>query len=265
MTVYLDVLFLTNFCMDYILLTVCTVLCHTPSKKRRRLLASLLGAIYGVCVFIPDLTLLYSALSVFLFSALIVFTAVYPSSKKGFLRCFAAFYISSFILSGAEYMLLPTFGGGIVHNGIIYANTYQIIAIAFFAGFFAVKTIRRIHTKPGTYNVTVKYKDNTAALSGILDTGNCLSEPISGRPVIVADETLLHKLFSPGCSVCNLNEWVDVTDMRIIPYKTLDSQSVMTGFLAERVNIGKKSVDGVIIAINKNRLDCGILISSGIL
>lgn len=265
MTVYLDVLFSINFFMNYILLTVCTALCHMPSKKRKRLLASLLGAIYGVCVFIPDLTLLYSALFVFLFSALMVFTSVCPCSKKDFLRCFSAFYISSFILSGAEYMLLPIFGGGIVRNGIIYANTYLIIAIALFVGFFAVKTIRRIRTNSGKYNIKVKYKDNTAVLPGILDTGNHLSDPISGRPVIVADETLLHKLFSPGCGICNLNEWIDVTDIRIIPYKTLDSKSVMTGFLAEYVEIGEKKIDGVIIAINKNRLDCGILISNGIL
>lgn len=265
MTVYLDVLFIINFFMNYILLSLCTAICNTASKKRRRLLASLVGAIYGVCVFIPDLTLLYSALSVFLFSALMVASVVYPCPGKDFLRCFCAFYISSFIVSGAQYMLLPLFGGGIVHNGIIYANAYQIVLIAVFSGIVAVKTIRRIHAKSGTYNIKVKYKDNAASFSGILDTGNHLSDPISAKPVIVADESLLHKLFSPYCGICNLNEWIDATDIRIIPYKTLDSQSVMTGFLAESVEIGGKVTNGVIIAINKNKLDCGILISNGIL
>lgn len=264
MIVYTDVLFFINFFMNYLIISVCSAIAPGPSKNRRKMLASTLGGIYGVCVFIPDLTFMYSVLSVFLFSACIVAVVFCPCRVRDFLRYLAVFYISSFLLAGGIYMLLPFLGGGMIRNNVIYFEGAKVLIAAAVIGFGVIKGIKYIKThclKEG-YNVKIRYKDKTAEMKGMLDTGNMLCEPLTGRSVVVGDEEVLKKLFSPDCSVLNLNEWIDSTDIRLIPYKTLDREGVMTGFLVDEICVDGKATEDIIIAVSPKKLEHGILINS---
>ena len=267
MIVYADVLFFINFFMNYLIISVCGAIVPAHLKNRRKLLASTLGGIYGVCVFIPDLTFMYSVLSVFLFSAAIVAVVFCPCKIKDFLRYLAVFYISSFILAGGIYMLLPYIGGGVIRNNVVYYESFGVIGAAIIIFFAAVKIIRRIkiNAKRKEYKITIKYKEKTVSAEGMLDTGNMLSDPLTGKPVIVGDETVLKTLFSEECNVFNLSEWIESTDMRIIPYKTMDGEGVMTGFVPEEICIDGKVIKDVIVAVSPKKLEHGILINSGVL
>lgn len=48
--VYVDVLFLINFSMDYLVLYITAALLYLPKNAKRLLLSSLLGAIYEICI-----------------------------------------------------------------------------------------------------------------------------------------------------------------------------------------------------------------------
>lgn len=264
MIVYTDVLFFINFFMNYLIISVCSAIVPGPYKNRRKMLASTLGGIYGVCVFIPDLTFMYSVLSVFLFSALLVAVVFCPCNIKDFLKYLAVFYIASFLLAGGIYMILPYLGGGIIRNNVIYYDSIQILVIAAVLGYVLIKSVKYIrkHKKRLGYNVKIKYKEKTAETDGMLDTGNLLSDPLTGRSVVVGDEEVLKKLFSPDCNIFNLSEWIDSTDIRLIPYKTLDKEGVMTGFLIDEICIDNKIIKDVVLAVSSQKLEHGVLINS---
>lgn len=267
MTVYADILFFVNFFMNYLVISICTAIVPEPTKNRRKLLASLLGGIYGVCVFIPDLALMYSVPSVFLFSAAMVAVLFCPCRAADYLRALSVFYISSFMLSGGIYMLLPYFGGGAIRNNILYFDSVKMLVLAGAVTLFGLRLLKYVKSRinSGGFFVSVRYGKSSATVHGIHDTGNLLCTPHGGDPVIVADEELLKRLFAADCTTLNLSEWVDSRDIRLIPYQGLGTDGVMTGFLADEVCIGRQHIKNVVIAISPNRLRHGLLINSAIL
>ena len=264
MVVYADILFFVNFFMNYLIISICSAISPEPTKNRRKLLASALGGIYGVCMFLPDLSFMYSVISVFLFSAGMVAVLFCPCRFLEYLRCLLVFYISSFLLAGSIYMFLPYFGGGIIRNNVIYYDGPKILVIAAVTCFCILKSLKYIKSrfgKNGLY-VTVRYKDRTACLKGILDTGNLLCEPICGNPVVVGDEDVLKELFDENCTLLNINEWIESCDIRLIPYQTVGKEGVMTGFLADEIITGKTSTENVVVAISPQKLRHGLLVNN---
>ena len=97
LTVYTDILFLTNFVMDYLIISVCTTIVPSKTKHIRKISAALLGGLYGMFIFIPDLEFIYSVFSVFLFSAAIAAILFLPCKLKDYFRYLLVYYITSFI------------------------------------------------------------------------------------------------------------------------------------------------------------------------
>ena len=75
--VYIDVLFAVNLIINYIILHSCSVFVDLKQNKLRISFGAVIGASYAVLVFFPDFNILYSALSKFLVSMVIVASA-YP-------------------------------------------------------------------------------------------------------------------------------------------------------------------------------------------
>ncbi len=261
MTVYLDILFFINFLMNFFVISICTAIAPGGSKAVRKILASVLGGIYGVGIFIPELDFLYSVLAVFLFSAGLVAIIFCPCKISEFFKILLVFYISSFMLSGGIYMMLPLFGGGIIKNNIIYTNSINLIFFGVVVGILVllgIKNIRKNFLKRNI-RVMIRYKDRTVESFGLIDTGNGLKDPKSGEGVIVIDKSVLEKLFFKGCNELNLGEWIDSEDLRLIPYKTVANEGVMTGFLADEVMLGNKRLKNVTVAISPEILSQKVL------
>ncbi len=263
MIVYLDILFFINFLMNYFVISICTAIVPGRSKYKRKILASILGGIYGVGFFVPDLDFLYSVLSVFIFSAVLVAIIFCPCKASEFFKILGVFYLSSFLLSGGIYMLLPLFGGGVVRNNIIYTKSGYLILFGIIVGIGVILCVKYIRKNLGRreYFIKIRYKDQTVRSSGIVDTGNTLKDPVSGEGVIVIDKSVLERLFFPGCNEFNLGEWIDDKDLRIIPYKTVANEGVMMGFLADEVVLEGKTLKGVTVAISPENLKNKVLLN----
>ena len=249
--------------MDYLIISVCSAIVPAKTKHIRKISASLLGGIYGIFIFIPDLNFIYSVLSVFLFSAGIVAIVFLPCNLKDYFRYLSIYYITSFVFAGCLYMILPFIGGGIIRNNVIYFNSITVLIISLVLFLTVKKGIKyiKLHRKKEELFIKIKYKNHCTNIKGILDTGNLLTDPISGKSVAVGDEEILKKLFSPDCNLFNLNEWIDSTDLRIIPYKTLDKEGVMTGFVTDEITADNQVFPEMIIAISPMKLKDGILIN----
>ena len=58
LTIYVDVLFLLNMIVDYIVLSSSALISGRETVKRRMLLGAAVGALYSVIIFFPQLQLL---------------------------------------------------------------------------------------------------------------------------------------------------------------------------------------------------------------
>ena len=79
---------------------------------------------------------------------------------------------------------------------------------------------------------------------GLIDTGNLLKDPLSGKPVICADRRVLRAVLSLEMAQAMEDSQraaflppADACRLRLIPAKTATGHSMLTGFLPDRILI----------------------------
>ena len=158
--------------------------------------------------------------------------------------------------------------------GIFYAvpsllNIYDIPWILLIFTAFFVTRLTFIKIKNKLYSkeckIKIQYNKKYVILNGMIDTGNALKEPVSSMPVLVIDEEILKKLFSPSATKNNLCEFVNPEDFRIIPYKTIANSGVTYGFLPEKLLFEDKEIKNTIVAVAPSPISSDALISPQII
>ena len=92
--------------------------------------------------------------------------------------------------------------------------------------------------------MTVELDSRRVELDGLVDTGNLLRDPLSGRPVICADRRLLSGLLSPGLAramedsqrATSLSP-ADAKRLRLIPAGSATGHGILTGFVPDQILI----------------------------
>ena len=262
MTVYIDILFLINFFADFILLSMTARLATVRIRLRRKLLSAMVGGFGGVFHFIFASSPVHSLFMSILTPPLLIFLSLFLCNKRIFFRCLFVYYLSAFLLSGAASLVAGFMG--IYGIGITSPIIYLVGAILLGILKNTVGFLKSEATK-GSQKITVSYGGKSFVGEAILDTGNSLYDPISKKPVIVADKLLLEELFAPGCNQQNITEWLNPTDLRMIPYKTIDKSGVMVGFLPESVSVASHGPVDAIIAISPEENGGKVLLGSAII
>ncbi len=232
--IYADVLFMINFSMDYFLLFLTARLLGKRLKKKAAAAASALGGVYAVAsVLLPGNSLVALILHIAV-SVLLCEMSVPGCGSLGV----AVFYVVSFLigggmtagfalfnrLTGTEYHPESGAGGG---TGIP-AGWLLLCAVGF--GVFTLLTARRAaRGRARSVRVTVECGDRTVSVTGIPDTGNFLREPLSGLPVILLPKRLLPD--------------PPPERMRVVPFRTVNGEGILTGFLPRRCSVAGRNVD----------------------
>lgn len=260
-TVYIDILFLTNFITDLFLLYMTKKLCKAKTPVWRLLCGAAAGSIYSVFMFYPNVSFVYSGICKIAACALIVLISFKIRSKRAFLSLFVMFFISSVSLAGITFAVffctdLGFKTGAAMSNGIFYANISPIHLILgaavcrciLFAG-------EKIYSKRMTHcanmhKLTIAYRGRTVDICGLTDTANAVSDPITSTPVIICTLASLKPLFKDEgfydklCETENNNsdrlkvELVCNTPFRLVPYRALGSDGdVMLAFKPDSITI----------------------------
>lgn len=255
MVVYLDLIFLMNLLIDGSLLAVTAWMRKRKVVVWRLLLSAAVGASYVVMMFLPELSFLFTFLVKFLFSVVMLWIAFGFGSLQNYLRNLGAFYIVNFAAAGGilgiHYLLQSS---GDLWNGIWYSASggmgfsLQIgtlfVLFVFFAVLIWFKLVissRRRQELISSYLAEVKVRIGEAEIccTGLIDTGNQLTDPLSRLPVMVM-ETSLWSEFLPG-SLKGLEagsqadnlilEWSEDEEfpwrdrLRLVPYRGLNRGS----------------------------------------
>lgn len=263
-TVYLDVLFLTNFITDFFLLCLTKRVCKNVSNGWRIALGAAVGSLYSVCMFFPNISLLYSAVCKLLASAAIVWISFRIKSVREFLSLFTVFFLASFALAGAAFGLFycTSLGpkvGAAVSNGVFYLGVnplYLLAAAVLCYGF--IHFGERIYTKKlahcaNMHRLTVCYGDKSVQMHALLDTANSVSDPVTNTPVIVCTIDALKPLFRGQdfyARLCDVEktdsdkikvELVCDTPFRLVPFRALGTGAdVMLAFSPQSICVDGK-------------------------
>lgn len=103
MIVYVDVLFLENLFLDFIIILATGIVCNNRIKIMKFLLASAIGS---VCTILSLILGVENVIIKFLISLIIIFVAFGIKIKKRFLKNLVVFYLLSFTFGGVSYMLI---------------------------------------------------------------------------------------------------------------------------------------------------------------
>ena len=141
--VYVDSVFVLNALMDYLLVLCAARLAGIPLRRRRYLLAGLLGGAYAVAVFLPGLGFL-SATPVKLAAGILLALAAYGGEAK-LLRLTLLLFAVSCAMAGCVLALGLVAGGGVpMVNGAFYREEEDTAVLPSVAAvYYAVSWVLR--------------------------------------------------------------------------------------------------------------------------
>lgn len=251
--VYVDVLFAVNFVLNCILLRAAGLVCRSRPPLWRTALGAVMGALYAIAVFFPELGTI-NGLVFKLITSMIIICAAFPIySLGGFFKLLFVFYGVSLIFGGLSFAVFffTDWGaklGAVYSNGIMYFDipitALFLGAVAFYGGLKIITYIFRISCRRGARRkVIVELDGRRAELIALADTGNILVDPISHVPVIVAELEALKELFDSRVRLCLSSEDIqeglsEITSRgvkaRIIPFSSVGEEAgLMIGFVPD--------------------------------
>ena len=204
MTVYLDELFLLNFVVDYLLLLSAGRLAGEVLRRGRLALGALLGAAYAAAIFLPGGAFLLHPLCK-LGSAVGMVLAGYGGSRR-LLRVSITFFVVSAAFGGGIFALQLLGSRSLtLQNGVFSSAMDLRLILLSAAGCYVLLTLvfGRAARHSGSRELVpavLRLDRRQVTLTALVDTGNTLTDPATGKPVIVAEGEKVGALFSAGCA-----------------------------------------------------------------
>ncbi|MCM1091941.1 MAG: sigma-E processing peptidase SpoIIGA [Butyrivibrio sp.] len=255
---YVDSLFVINFVMNLYLLMLVNQSTLRTATRRRMAVGACTGAVIYLVPFMLGIPSWVKWPTAFLAgTGLMVEIAFRPRSFTILLRIIRQLFWYSFLMGGlllaAEGMMpfLRPFMTGIC--GILGLGTLAYWLIA-----FLVRTDRR---KRGNSicKATLINGETQVCVTALLDSGNSLREPVSGKPVSVIDRGLYRALWGE-----------EEIPYRVVPYHSIGKAGgILPGYLLPMMEV---ELDGVVrrlqnvyVAVCEEDNSVGIILNPAVL
>lgn len=252
--VYGDVLFLLNFSIDFLVLLLAGCFLHFPRKLFRLLPAAFLGGVYAVLALLPDWPIPLALTVDLLVACLLCAVAYAPMGCFSFLKLVSMFYTISILLGGmlnALYGVLSDFfltAGGVVTNEE-KAKAFMLYAVI---GGGLIFLLGRVFShRSGLRSVVLEIKEGERSLQvdGLLDSGNFLRDPASGKPVILLLSKHADQIFPKGVKNAFAEGGAELPHeikrrARLILAHGMGGDRVMTGYIPSSLRIYTKEHPG---------------------
>lgn len=251
--IYLDVYFSFNFLMDFFVLFLTGIIIKNNKKIYRTIVSAIIGATYATIVIITEGMEIYQKsigifqkgigedltkpLKIVLTYVVIVYVMELIAYGKynavTMTRNMIIIYIITFILSGAVNAYYW-------ENMVDGINVTKTILLVFFIEIFLVVLVKRSQKDvsiTSLYQVTLLVDGNRINVIGLADTGNSLTEPITGKPVSVIQAEELKKI---------------PDKILLVPYNSVGKErGLMRAFVADNMIVNGRTVEKPIIGIHK--------------
>ncbi|MDD7429194.1 MAG: sigma-E processing peptidase SpoIIGA [Oscillospiraceae bacterium] len=266
-TVYIDVLIITSVYIDFFLIkATAAVLRRPPPTAGRAILGALAGSLTSLILLLPSLNNVLLFLLKTASAAVIVYISMGFESMWKFIRDIIVFTAVSLCFAGVCFFLSETLAEELIfcRNSTVYFNISPIVLIlstaAAYGGICLFRRFSDAAPTGGKYTVTVYTdKDSFSSFPAVADTGNSLTDVITGIPVIVCGREQLPDIAAmlPEDGVSLPKGW------RLIPCNTAGSSGLIPIFRPQSVYIrcgetGRTCTADVYIGISSQPMKYGV-------
>lgn len=238
---YIDVFFLQNFMMDYILLLLTKQMLRCSATHRRICFGAILGSFFTcIITVLPIQAVLVKFVLFHMFvNTFMIRAGLKIKTRTEFVRAYFLLYIGSYLLGG----ILQS-----VQNYLRAGSLFFAIAVV---GYYAVSSIWEVliklqKVKMYQCHVNLYLGDKEVSVEGLIDTGNLLCEPVTGIPVHILDQSIA-KVFL---------EEESMQKVKYIPYHSIGkSGGVLLALHIDRMRVSSEQeywLEGPLIAISEN-------------
>lgn len=271
--VYVDTLFLLNALVDYLLLLCAARLAGEPLKRIRFTLGAALGGGYAVAIFLPGLAFLERPPCRLAAAALMVLAAFGGSRRLG--RQAALFFALSCAFAGGILAISLVGGTGLsLNRGVVYSGMDLKIVLLSAAGCYAAlslllqKSAKHIRFTGELKQVRLELGERAVELTALTDTGNTLTDPVTGRGVMVAEGLRLGPLFPPEGSPgpADLRDPAGALErlgaaggrFRLLPYRAVGvDRGLLLAVRVDRAVVDGQDMGAMVVALSPNPVSDG--------
>ncbi len=245
MVVWLDVLMVENFLVNFFLLTVTMSTLKKRSSLLRLFIASLVGSSYIITMVVPQLNMLTKTPFKIIVAVVMI---IIVNNEKEFIpiaKQTIIFILYSMLLAGLSFYLAISSGDPVNISNTVYKFTGKNLLLSIMVIYIVIHRVviyvkERKCFETFIYNIDICFKEQKKSIRAFLDTGNELREPATNLPVIIVEKDVFKDL--------NLKEY----NTYCIPYSVISGS---TGRL-----IGVKP-DYITIELNGNVIEQNVIVA----
>lgn len=232
MLIYVDLLFILNLWIDFLLLITTNIILKYKVSYSRIFLGSLVGAFSTFLIIIDDKVILF-ILKIVIGIVMQLIVNHYKGIKTLFENVFY-FYLVSIILAGTLY-LFKLDKMSIKENYILLLITTPIIL------YINRKQINKLDTYfKDIYSVTIVYKNKKYLFNALLDTGNKLYDQYKKRPISLVYTNKIK---------------YDYRDLILVPIETANKKSILKCIKVDKIIVDDKEIKNAVIGLSNKKFN----------
>lgn len=277
--VYIDTYFFINLFIDIILLFLLKQMVKQKSSIKRILGASIVGALgASITILFPDFPVLLRILFLYVcINSLMIVIMFGYQGWKTFLCLIFQFYMLTFLFGGIIQFLY--YNGNIksffreVAKSRLYEKLqpFTLVILILILG-VCVLPITYLYNyirfrQENLLPIQLYFEEKSVKAYGLMDSGNMLRDPITQKPVLIAEFSLVKTLFPDVLCECiydnlylrnqvNYSEEKDqyARKLRLIPYHSIGKkEGMLPGIIFQKIDVmkGKNKIEtqNVMVAI----------------
>jgi len=243
--VYIDVVWFVNLCMDAAILWSTGYISKRPVRLTRVFLGGLVGSLYSLALFFPQVSVLTTWPGKAIVSLLMMWVVYRPRTWLDLARLTSLFYFVTFVFAGATLALHFAVPGVSVGRGLVlatghfaYATSIEglglVVAVPCSVALTqsAMRRIGRLRMERNLlYTLEVELEGRAVTFVGLADTGNQLRDPLSKHPVCLVDAAVLAPLLPTALqqaivegrdvltALSQLQDDVDTRRFSVVPFQ----------------------------------------------
>ena len=267
--IYIDILFLINFIIDFYLLLATKHLANSSSNKIRIMVGAVIAALSSFMILLPTIPFVIGFAMKTLCCIITVLVAFKYISKRQFSAEIFWFLVMNFLFAGVVFFVVDKFSpfGIKQKNMSVYFNVSPFLLIASVLGvYFLMEVISIIYKPPASrlvVNFNAEIKGEMVSAELIYDTGFMMKDPLTARScILLGRAATLNKI--PDEIERKINNYFEKGDLdeglHLVPCTTANFTGVLPAITCENViitNRTKKRCErySVIVFSNKNISD----------
>lgn len=258
--IYLDVLIILNLFVNYFLFLGTSFFLHQRKKRWRMLLGAGVGSLFSLLIFADELSFFWMLLIKLPLAALLVWIAFGFQDKALYIKTVFAFFGVNFlfagIMMGIQLLLSPT--NMLFRNGTVYFNLSALTLVCgTLAAYGVIRLIgyflnSRVKTKE-IRKIVIQADGRETILSGFVDTGNKLTDQISGLPIIICEYQSIREILptelqesfrnnaTTGIERLEGHRWA--SRIRFVPFQVVGHSGMLMAFKPDHFYILSENED----------------------